>query len=256
MYLTDREYCYCFVKKRGPDTRLCRTAATLRKWHRSHMSEFRLQEAIANDVIFSLDVAQEERPLSDAERELHRLLKARLLGIAALDRIRWRQQSRLTGIKCGVANTRLFQLWANGRRQKNHIPVLKRPCGTKTSDHEEKAKLLLTHFKNIMRTPFSSSCQLNWNVINLPAKDLGHLESNFTMEELKEVVDNLHSEKAPGPDGFTGLFYKKCWGTVCEDLLMAINQLHSLKADLWNVLNSSNIALIPKKEGPFDALDF
>lgn len=75
----------------------------------------RLQEAIANDVIFNLDVAQEDRPHSDTERDLRKLLKARLLGIAALERIRWRQRSRLTGIKCGDANTQLFHLRANGR---------------------------------------------------------------------------------------------------------------------------------------------
>lgn len=37
---------------------------------------------------------------------------------------------------------------------------------------------------------------------------------------------------------------------------MAINQLHSLKADRCNLMNSANIALIPKKEGPCDAMDF
>lgn len=134
--------------------------------------------------------------------------------------------------------------------------MLKKPDGLKTSDHDEKAEILLSHFRNLMGTPLPHSWQLNWNALNLPSKDLSHLDSDFSMEELKEVIGTLHSEKATGPDGFIGIFYKKCWDIVSKDLLMAINQLHSLKADRWNVLNSTNIALIPKKVGPCDALEF
>ena len=90
------------------------------------MSDMRLQEAIVNDVIFHLDVAQDERVLSDAELNLRRLLKARLLALATIDRARWRQKSRLTTIRTSDANTKLFHLRANWRCRKNHIPTLKK----------------------------------------------------------------------------------------------------------------------------------
>jgi hypothetical protein len=58
------------------------------------------------------------------------------------------------------------------------------------------------------------------------------------------------SEKAPVPDGFIGLFYKTCWEVIKDDLMCALNQLFSLRAYTWNLLNSANVALITKKIDP------
>lgn len=123
----------------------------------------RLQEAIANDVIFNLDLAREQRELSEPERELQWLLKALLLGIAALERIKWLQRSILMKIKARDANTKLSNLRANGRQRKNNILVLKKLCGMKTNDHNEKAEILLRYFKKIMGSPGSNSSHFNWN---------------------------------------------------------------------------------------------
>jgi hypothetical protein len=55
------------------------------------------------------------------------------------------------------------------------------------------------------------------------------------------------SDKAPGPDGFTGLFFKVCWDIINEDVLEAFHQLHSMNGVDFRLLNSANIVLIPKK---------
>jgi hypothetical protein len=51
---------------------------------------------LANEVIFNLDVAQEETTLTAKELALKANLKSKLLGLAAVDRSRWTQRSRLT----------------------------------------------------------------------------------------------------------------------------------------------------------------
>lgn len=68
------------------------------------------------------------------------------------------------------------------------------------------------------------------------------------MAELKHVVNELPAEKAPGPDGFTGGFYNKCWELVKWDVLAAMNSLHDLRAGPFGRMNGANIILIPKKE--------
>lgn len=138
---------------------------------------------IANEVIFQLDLAQEDRQLTEAERKLRSLLKAKLLGFAAIDRARWRQKSRLTTIKEGDANTRFFPLRANGRCRKNHIPVLNGQTGP-VSDHATKAQILLDRFKGIMGSPLLRTVSLNWEALNLPHLDLSHLERPFYEQEL------------------------------------------------------------------------
>lgn len=38
------------------------------------------------------------------------------------------------------------------------------------------------------------------------------------MQEVKEAVFSINSEKAPGPDGFTGDFFKQNWEVIKEDV--------------------------------------
>jgi predicted transcriptional regulator len=58
-------------------------------------------------------MAQENRLLSNEERELRSRLKKRVIGLAALERSRKRQASRITTLKEGDADTRFFHLRVN-----------------------------------------------------------------------------------------------------------------------------------------------
>jgi hypothetical protein len=42
------------------------------------------------------------------------------------------------------------------------------------------------------------------------AENLEALEEPFTKEEIDSIVQQLHSDKSTGPDGFNGDFIKKC----------------------------------------------
>lgn len=235
--------------------KLSRTGKALRKWSRGMKKKRRLAVDLANDVIFRLDMAQEERDLSAEERDLRRLLKVRLLGFMAIERAMWKQRSRLTTIRAGDGNTKLFHLRANGRRRKNHIPVLDAGLGP-VFDHGGKANILHQHFNNLLGTHGVRTHRLNWDFLNLPRVNLDHLDDAFEEEELKTTVIEMHVEKAPGPDGFVGFFFKSCWNVIKGDLLAALNQLHQLRGDQWKLLNSAFIVLLPKKEGACRASDY
>jgi hypothetical protein len=141
-------------------TKLSRTAKALRKWNKRQVKWAKMVSSIADEMIFSLDVAQEDRVLTEQEMQLCTLLKSKLLGFAAIDRIKWRQCSRITWIREGDANTKLFHLRANGRRRKNHIPLLIGPSDM-VSKHDEKEEILLQHFKKLMGTSLPSDVDLN-----------------------------------------------------------------------------------------------
>jgi hypothetical protein len=80
--------------------------------------------AICREVVDQLERAQEVRQLAEAKRNLIKVLKARLLGLAAIEKCRVRQKSRVIWLKKRDANTKFFHIMANIRRKKNYIHTL------------------------------------------------------------------------------------------------------------------------------------
>ncbi|XP_073355104.1 uncharacterized protein [Aegilops tauschii subsp. strangulata] len=67
------------------------TAKQLAKWSNKYVGNVKQQIRIANEVILHLDIAMEGRALTQAEVDLRRLLKRKLLGLASLERTISRQ---------------------------------------------------------------------------------------------------------------------------------------------------------------------
>jgi len=91
--------------------------------------------------------------------------------------------------------------------------------------------------------------------LGINAHDLSDLELPFT-EEVWRTIKQLPSDKAPGPDGYAGRFYKVCWAIIKEDIMAAIPAVWSRKLANFGVLNSAYITLLPKKEGAEQPKDF
>ena len=66
----------------------------------------------------------------------------------------------------------------------------------------------------------------------------------------------MPSDKAPGPDGFTGAFFKACWEIIKDDVMAAMNTLFTLNAQGFEWLNSACIILLPKKTDATRVTDF
>lgn len=69
------------------------------------------------------------------------------------------------------------------------------------------------------------------------------------------VIKSLPNNHALGPDGFNGLFIKKCQNIVKNDFNRLMHDFCNLNTDLTSI-NSSVIALIPKKDNPEKVDDF
>jgi len=108
-----------------------------------------------------------------------------------------------------------------------------------------------------MGRPPQRSTDLNWDAIDITQHDLRGLDTPFTEEELKNAINQMPSDKAPGPDGFTGAFLKSCWDIIKGDIVAAANSFHSLRCSSLQIINSANIVLLPKKkEGAAAITDF
>jgi len=235
--------------------KLTRTAKALRQWARGLIGNNRLLLCAAGQLIGILDVVQEHRQLTDDEIRLRRDLKVRFLGLTAVEKLRAQQKSRLTHIRANESSSKLFFLYANGRRRKNFIRHLVTEDGIKHT-HQEKADAVFQHFNCRIGECQNREPTVDWDAINLLPQNLHHLEDDFTDQELKAIIQDIASDKAPGPDGFIGAFYKASWGIIKEDILAAVNCFFNRHDQHFNLLNNAHIVLLPKKEDDSQVGDF
>lgn len=124
--------------------KLKRTSQKLRKWSKTLFAQSKIQLHMALEVILHLDLAQEQRLLSQYERDLRQRLERKIIGLAVLEKACKRQNSRITNLK-GDANTRYFHLRVNHWRRKNFIHRLKHNNGWVT-EHGQKENIAHQHF--------------------------------------------------------------------------------------------------------------
>ncbi|KAE8689425.1 hypothetical protein F3Y22_tig00110937pilonHSYRG00001 [Hibiscus syriacus] len=81
------------------------------------------------------------------------------------------------------------------------------------------------------------------------------LEEQFTEQEIWQAIASSDSSKAPGPDGFTMGFFKKCWSGLKEHVLKFFQDF--FRGRKWeHGVNHAFITLIPKKTNPESVEDF
>jgi hypothetical protein len=165
----------------------------------------RLQLAVAKEVVFKLEHAQDTCALSHGETLLRSELKMKCLGLASLCRSVGRQRSRLMFLKDGDANIRFFHLQACHRNRKNMITHLMHN-GVPIVDENLKAEVIVNHFDQIMGSVVQRSDGVNLDCIGLPRGQLPALDQFFSEDEMWNVIKSLPPYKAPDLDGFMGCF--------------------------------------------------
>lgn len=97
---------------------------------------------VAKRLIGIFDVAQEHRALTEDEISLKQSLKQKLLGLAAVEKLRLRQQSQLTWIRANDANSSLFFLSVNIKTLHTHEGWLHK--------HQGQANEIYNHFSSVL----------------------------------------------------------------------------------------------------------
>ncbi|CAM8985571.1 unnamed protein product [Rhodiola kirilowii] len=74
------------------------------------------------------------------------------------------------------------------------------------------------------------------------------LKQQYTAEEVRTALFQMHPTKAPGMDGFSAMFYQKFWGLVMEDVTKEVLRFlnDGVMDQSWN---ETVIILVPKKKG-------
>jgi hypothetical protein len=167
------------------------------------------------------------------------------LGLAAIEKSRARQRSRITWLRLGDANTKYFHLMANARKKKNYIHSLQakgRVALTQSTKHD----IIYSHFLQHAGTYVPRQCTLNFSELECETRNLDHLDNPFSEDEIRKVVMSAPKEKSPGPDGYIRLFFSSCWHILKEDLIKATQHFYLMNSQGLHLLNQANVVLVPK----------
>jgi len=122
------------------------------------------------------------------------------------------------------------------------------------TSQEGKEELLFNYFDGLLGTALPRTTTLDLSFFHREGTDLSALDVTFK-EEVWDTIKALPADHAPGPDRFTGRFYKACWQIIKSDFMAAIITLqHGDDRKLW-LLNSAYLTLIAKEEA-LTAKDF
>lgn len=92
---------------------------------------------------------------------------------------------------------------------------------------DEKENAVFGFYENIL----GKAAKTNYTL------DLDELAIPFLEEEVWATIKDMYLDKALGPDGFMGRFYKSCWSIIKGDVLMALDAIqrgHVFKFCLLN----------------------
>lgn len=118
------------------------------------------------------------------------------------------------------------------------------------SEEEAKSDLVLQYFNDILGKPFTRSHGLNLHSLGVPQLDLAGIDAPFTEDEVWSAVRELPGDRAPGPDRFTGLFYKMAWPVIKVDIMNAFHALWASDFRSFHLLNDALMVLLRKTASP------
>lgn len=151
------------------------------------------------------------------------------------DEIKWYQRAKIRDVLEGDANTKYFQLVANGKHRKTRIFQLEQE-GQLTSGDAQLKKYTTKFYKNLFGLPNNINMSLNEALIHdipqVSEEENKILIEEFTESEVREVIFKMEHNKAPCLDGVTPLV-----------LIMIINIEHAIiiyDHVVRNIINNLN----------------
>ncbi|XP_077221623.1 uncharacterized protein LOC143855390 [Tasmannia lanceolata] len=158
------------------------------------------------------------------------------------------QKSRVDWLNLGDSNTEYFHSAMSMRRNQNQIQAIEDDNGELCTEPKGIADILVNHFSCLLNHNCPMTGDLPAPQYKLSLDDARDLVRPFQAEEIKEVVFKCDGNRAPGPDGFNGVFFKHFWYLIATEVVEAIHYFFRT-GNLLPAFNTTFIALIPKCSG-------
>lgn len=132
----------------------------------------------------------------------------------------WFQRSRVQWLLLGDKTTKFFHQKTLQRRQRNRITRLLKDDEEWLENEKDLAKLARDYFKKLFGTSGPKSWENALQAVHSVVDDSTNaaLTMDVTDDAIKKAFFQMGALKAPGPDGFNGLFYQRYWEHVGQDV--------------------------------------
>uniref|UniRef100_A0A803NUC0 CCHC-type domain-containing protein n=1 Tax=Cannabis sativa TaxID=3483 RepID=A0A803NUC0_CANSA len=171
----------------------------------------------------------------------------------------WQQRSRVDWLQLGDRNTKFFHSKASARKANNKIKFLQTESGARVTSKHDMAEAIQDYFANIFHSQTVDEDALQATLNCIPATITPEMNMNlikpFTPSEVKDALFSMGSDKSPGIDGMSAMFYQRHWDIVGDSVVSAVLNVLNHGVDP-SPLNSTIITLIPKKKKPMFVKDY
>lgn len=111
-------------------------------------------------------------------------------------------------------------------------------------------------YNNLLGTRFTRYHRIDLSRRNLPALQLQDLASAFTKDEIAKAVLETPADRAPGPNGFIGRFYRVAWPIIKGDICAAFDAIWRQDWRSFHLLNEATMVLLRKTDNPAAVGDY
>jgi hypothetical protein len=227
----------------------------LNKLHYSHISE-RVARAEADldrhQTLLQMDRDNNQLLTQD------KLLRLTLINLKSTEKMFFSQKLKNTFFKESDKGTHFFHSLMNHTHKRNYISTIQRLDGMLTTSISEVGEEFIRYYRELLgtskhTTSIDVKVALSGPCIN--AGSHSFLLAPVSNDSIKEALFSIGNDKAPGPDGYSSLFFKTAWDMVGNDLCAAIRDFF-VSGRLLKQVNHSVIALMPKSDNVTFAADF
>jgi hypothetical protein len=198
----------------------------LRGWSHNLGRDSKEDKANLLAQISQLDLQADAAGLDEEGWAARYHLEEQPLHLIRVEEEHWKQRGRTRWALQGDANTAYFHAVANGGRRKCQITMLNTPIGPIT-DQRLIQEHVYAFYRELLGTSASRCCGLapeTWlEQHRVSPEENNNLALTFSEAELENIINDMKTNTAPGPDGLPVIFFKSFWPLVKRGILHIFN---------------------------------